>query len=571
MKSLTPFALAAACLLGIYQSASAALVSSADTIFYGGPIVTVNAKNEEVQALAIQDGKIVAVGTKAAVTKDWQTSATKVIDLKGQTLMPGFVEPHIHIIGTAMAEGLGLNLSNFSLPYDTLDSLGAKLRAHLDAVPPGGWLFAFGVDPSRTSPFMAELTADDLDTVSTTVPIFIINQSGHIGYVNHKALELAGVSEGTPNPDGGGVYVKDAQGKLTGKLIEPPSFTPFMSKMPSPPQADLIKAIKKTTQHIASAGVTTSAEITVGFDSPLDDQVKLYKALAANEGLPIRVRAYLYGPAIPAGYDGLKPNEGDDRLRFIGVKFISDGSTQGLTAALNEPYTYPKNSSNRGELDYNGDALYKQMKVYFDQGWQLAVHANGDRAIDQTLANYEKLLAGNPHPEERRLRIEHFTINTPKQVNEAVKLGVIPGFTIGHVDYWGEAFHNHIVGPERANRIDPSAAFKKAGGRFAYHSDSPVSNVSPLNYISEGAGRVWQKPPQSVLGSNERVTVDDAIRAVTINAAYEMFSDDKLGSLEVGKQADLVVLAANPRKTPVNQIRNIKVQETWIDGKKQSW
>ncbi len=158
------------------------------------------------------------------------------------------------------------------------------------------------------------------------------------------------------------------------------------------------------------------------------------------------------------------------------------------------------------------------------------------------MGNYEKLLAGNPNPAKRRLRIEHFTINRADQVKQAVKLGVIPGFTIGHVDYWGEAFHNQIVGHDRADRIDPSADFKRAGGRFAYHSDSPVSNVGPLNYISEGAGRLWQKPPRQVLGANQQVTVDNAIRAVTINAAYEMFSDDKIGNLEVGKQADLVML-----------------------------
>lgn len=543
----------------------------ADTIFFGGPIVTVNAKNEEVQALAVQDGKIVALGTPTKVKQDWQGSNTKLVDLKGQTLMPGFVEPHIHIIGTAMSEVLGLNLSNFTLPYDTLDTLVAKMKAHLKTVPPGGWLFGFGVDPSRTTPFMAELNADILDKVSTAVPIFIVNQSGHIGYVNHKALELAGVTEATPSPGGGGVYVKDAKGKLNGVLIEPPTYAPFMAKMPVPSAADLAGAVKKTTQTIAAAGVTTSAEITLGFNLGLDNEVKLMQGLTANEGLPIRIRAYLYGPAVPAGYKTLKPGDGDDRLRFVGVKFISDGSTQGLTAALNEPYIYPKNTQNRGNLDYNAEDLYKQMKVFFDQGWQLAVHANGDRAIEQTLANYSKLLAGNPNPAARRLRIEHFTINTQDQVKKAVQLGVVPGFTIGHVDYWGEAFHNHLVGPERASRIDPSAAFKKEGARFAYHSDSPVSNVGPLNYIAEGAGRLWQKPPRKVLGADQKVAVDDAIRAVTINPAYEMFSDDKIGSLEVGKQADLVVLEKNPRTTPVDDIRNIKVKETWIDGKRQTW
>jgi predicted amidohydrolase YtcJ len=258
-------------------------------------------------------------------------------------------------------------------------------------------------------------------------------------------------------------------------------------------------------------------------------------------------------------------------LRYVGVKFVSDGSTQGLTAALNQPYDYPRGTQFRGKLDYQDEVIFNQIKPLFDQGWQIAIHANGDRTVEQTLNNYAKLLAGNPNPQARRLRIEHFTINTPGQVQRAAQMGVIPGFTIGHVDYWGEAFHNQIVGPERASRIDPSASFKNAGARFAYHSDSPVSNVGPLNYITEGAGRLWQKQPRKVLGPNERVTVDDAIRAVTINAAYAMFSDDKVGSLEVGKQADLVVLAANPRTTAIEKIRNIKVKETWIDGKKQNW
>jgi len=545
--------------------------AAADTIFLGGPIVTVNPKNEEAQALAVQDGKIVAVGTVDEVKKNWLDSKTNVIDLKGQTLMPGFVEPHVHIIATSMMEGLWLDLSNFALPYDTLETLKQKLKAELKNIPAGGWLVGFGVDPSRTTPFMAELTADILDQVSTEVPIFIINQSGHIAYANHKAIELAGITSDTPNPDGGGIYVKDAQGKLTGKLIEPPTYLPFQAKMPLPTEAQLFQAIQKTTKKMASTGITTSAEITVGANFGLEKEIKIYQAITANEGLPLRVRAYLYGSAIPKGFNSIKPNQGDDRLRYVGVKYISDGSTQGLTAALRESYLYPKGTQNRGDLNYKDQDLYDQMKVYFDQGWQISVHANGSRALDQTLNNYEKLLAGNPNPEARHLRIEHFTINTPDQVIKAKKLGVIPGFTIGHVDYWGEAFHNHIVGPERADRIDPSASFKKEGARFAYHSDSPVSPYGPLHYITQGVTRLWQAPPQKVLGPEERVTVDDAIRAVTINAAYQVMSEDKIGSLEVGKLADFVVLEKNPRQTPPEQIANIKVKETWVGGKKQSW
>ncbi|MEI6611850.1 amidohydrolase family protein [Polynucleobacter sp.] len=540
---------------------------SADTIFYGGPVLTINAKNEEMQALAVQNGKIVAVGTKEAVTKEWQTDATKVIDLQGQTLMPGFVEPHVHIIVTSAFEGLGLNLSNFTLPYDTKSTLIQKMKVGLKSVPTGGWLFGFGVDPSRTTPFMTELTADDLDQVSKEVPIFIVNQSGHIGYVNHKALEIAGITDKTPNPTGGGVFVKDVQGKLTGKLVEPPSYLPFMAKMPAPTEAQLFGAIEDTMKKIALTGVTTASEMSVGGNFGVDKEVAIYKAIFAKNTSPIRVRGYLFNEALPTGKTSIKPNEGDDQLRFIGIKYISDGSTQGLTAALNEPYSYPKNSKWSGALNYKDADIYASMKSYFDQGWQLSTHANGDRAIDQTLASYSKLLDGNLKPQDRRLRMEHFTVNNESQVKKAVKLGVVPSFTIGHVDYWGSAFNNYIIGSERAKRIDPAGDFKRAGGKFTLHSDTPVSNVGPLNYISEEITRLWQLPPQKVLGPTQAVTVDDAIRAVTIDAAYQIFLDDKVGSLEVGKQADLVILEKNPRNTAPAEIRNIKVKGTWIDGK----
>ena len=570
MKLLKSFTLSSAILLGAMQSVIAAPTTGADTIFFGGPILTVNAKNEEVQALAIQGGKIVATGTKADVLKNWQAANTNMIDLKGQTAMPGLIDPHVHMMLTAMGEFLWLNLSNFTTNYDTAQTLTAKLKAQLKTLPNGQWLMGFGVDPSRTKPFMTELTADVLDKVSTEVPIFILNQSGHIAYVNHKAMEIAGVTDSTPNPGNGGIYQKNAQGKLTGVLIEGEAYAAFLTKMPQPSEADLVQALQKTAKMIASKGVTATTEITLGAMSGVDNEAKLFKAVTASKDWPLRLRAYLYGPSVPKGFNSIKPNDGDDRLRFVGVKFVSDGSTQGLTAALEKPYMYPKDTQFRGDLNYKNDELFNLMKPLFDQGWQISVHANGDRAVQQTLDNYTKLLAGNSNPASRRLRIEHYTINNAEQVKQTVKLGIVPGFTIGHVDFWGEAFHNHIVG-DRADRIAPSASFKKEGGRFAYHSDSPISPVDPLHYISIGVDRLWQKPPRKVLGPDERISVDDAIRAVTINAAYQIMSDDKIGSLEVGKQADLVILAKNPRTTSAEGIAKIKVQQTWIDGKKQVW
>jgi len=337
--------------------------------------------------------------------------------------------------------------------------------------------------------------------------------------------------------------------------------------MPAPTEAQLFGAIEDTMKKIALTGVTTASEMSVGGNFGVDKEVAIYKAIFAKNTSPIRVRGYLFNEALPTGKTSIKPNEGDDQLRFIGIKYISDGSTQGLTAALNEPYSYPKNSKWSGALNYKDADIYASMKSYFDQGWQLSTHANGDRAIDQTLASYSKLLDGNLKPQDRRLRMEHFTVNNESQVKKAVKLGVVPSFTIGHVDYWGSAFNNYIIGSERAKRIDPAGDFKRAGGKFTLHSDTPVSNVGPLNYISEEITRLWQLPPQKVLGPTQAVTVDDAIRAVTIDAAYQIFLDDKVGSLEVGKQADLVILEKNPRNTAPAEIRNIKVKGTWIDGK----
>ena len=542
--------------------------TTADMIFYGGTVVTVNEKQPQVTALAVKDGTILAVGDQAGILHDYTGSNTQLVDLKGRTLMPGFVEPHLHISLTALIENVALDLSNFALPNDSIDTILGKIRAYKDKLPEGSWILGFGVDPSRTTPVMAELNADLLDKVSTTNPIFIVNQSGHIAYVNHKALELGGITESTPNPGNGGVYARDAQGKLTGVLIEPPSYSAFARKMTPPSQQVVVDAYMKTVQRMAAAGITTSSEQGMGAVMPIMEEFAMVKALSQRQDFPIRVRAYLWGTSIPEGFSAIKPNEGDDRFRAIGVKYIADGSTQGLTAAISKPYLYPAGTKNRGALDWEDQKLQGLTKTYFDQGWQISIHANGDRAIEQALDNYTQLQRGNPNPAARRLRIEHFTTATPQQIDRTQKLGITPSMTIGHVGFWGEVFHNHILGPERADRIDPTASLAKRGVRFSFHSDSPVSPYEPLQYISTGASRLWQAPPRKVLGSQQRIAVDQAIKAVTLDAAYAMFMDDKAGSLEPGKWADLVILDQNPRTTDLKKIPQIKVQETWVNGKR---
>jgi predicted amidohydrolase YtcJ len=537
--------------------------SEADTIFYGGDIVTMNKSQATAEAVAVQNGKILKVGSLAKL-KTLQGQGTKLINLNGQTLMPGLVEPHVHILGTAFSEEIFLNLSNFTMPHDTLDSLVAKLTAYSKNVKDGQWITAFGVDPSRTEPFMSELTADILDKVSTTKPIFVMNQSMHIAYVNHKALEMAGLNDSSPDPKGGRL-LKDSKGRLTGVVYEAPAFYLFLDKVSPPIQEIVEQAVAKVGQRLVSKGVTTSAEITVGAYLGVDKEYALFNAMTQSGKLPVRVRGYMYSNAYPTTNNKYKPGQGDDTFKLIGIKIVADGSNQGLTGAMSKPYNYPAGTSNTGTLNFTEQELYDLAKPRFDQGWQLSVHSNGDKSIEQTLNVFAKLVT-KPADAKTRLRIEHFTVPTEAQIDKAAKLGVVPGFTIGHTDYWGEAFHNHLIGPERADRIDPSASLIKRGMHFAYHSDSPVSPIHPLKYASEGAARLWQVSPQKVLNPSQKISINNALKAITIDAAYQLKMDDKIGSIEEGKYADFAIVNQNPMKTDAYKIRDIEVNETWVNG-----
>ncbi|HQR84766.1 MAG TPA: amidohydrolase family protein [Polynucleobacter sp.] len=562
MHLLSRITFASLCLLSASQIANAA--GNADTIFYGGDIVTMNKAQPAAEAVAVQSGKIMKVGSLASL-KGLQGKDTKLINLNGQTLMPGLVEPHVHIIGTAFSEEIFLNLSNFTMPHDTLDSLVAKLTAYSKNFKDGEWVNAFGVDPSRTDPFMSELTADILDRVSTTKPVFVLNQSLHIAYANHKALEMAGLNDSSPNPKGG-TLLKDSKGRLTGVVYEVPAFELFLSKMPLPTQEVIEQAVAKVGQKLVSKGVTTSAEITVGGYLGVDKEYALFNTMTRNGKLPVRVRGYMYSSAYPTANKTYKPGQGDDTFKLIGVKIVADGSNQGLTGAMIKPYDYPAGTSNTGTLNFTEQELYDLAKPRFDEGWQISVHSNGDKSIEQTLNVFSKLVK-KPSDAKSRLRIEHFTVPTEAQIDKAAKLGVVPGFTIGHTDYWGEAFHNHLIGAERADRIDPSATMIKKGMHFAYHSDSPVSPIHPLKYASEGASRLWQVAPQKVLNPSQKVSINNALKAITIDAAYQLKMDDKIGSVEVGKYADFAIVNQNPMKTDAYKIRDIEVNETWVNGK----
>jgi predicted amidohydrolase YtcJ len=584
--------------------AHAASCTKAAKIFYGDKgraVITMNPDKMTAEAVAVcKDGTIADVGDKARLLEVWEDQknrSTELVQLRlPRTLLPGFVEPHTHLALTVQSQ-LSVQCGSQE-PNFPVATVLKKLQDAAALAKDGQWVVGNQFDPSRSDPLFGSLNAEILDRdVSKKIPVFVLNASGHIAYVNTPALLAANVKADTYNKPlgGGGEIVRDPVTNMpTGQLNEEPAIKLVSDKIPVPVHWKelLHETAACVLQQWAAAGVTTSAEISLGVGIPVKDDWELYQALAAKHG-PIRFRVYVDHNQVKPNTDGnlstpkdkspflvFKHNEGNDWLKVLGVKFVTDGSTQGFTAALTQPYLYPPQMAlqppNEGTLNFRDNkALAAEMGEFYKYGWQLVAHANGDRAIDQVLTAYETLA----DPSERRLRIEHFTVTNPSQnpgqledvLNRVQALGVTPGMTAGHLYFWGDVFYQSILGRERTEQIHPSKSLKDKGIRFAYNSDSPITKVEPLRYVQTEVTRAPQPSiPNSpkTLGDKESIEVLEALSAVTLDAAYQVFFDDKVGSLEVGKLADFVVLDRNPLLTSPSNIADIQVLETYLGGER---
>jgi predicted amidohydrolase YtcJ len=523
-----------------------------DVIVHGGPILTMSTP-ASVEALAIRHGRIVAAGTLDEVsTRCGRT--TEHLDLEGRAALPGFVEPHVHVAFSALAQYAWLDVSPLVAPTKEQGLAVIEQRARI--APAGQWVAAFGYDPSRL-PDHAELDADDLDRVAGDRPVLVVNQSGHIGYVNHAALAAAGIDDATPDPPAG-TYVRDRAGRLTGVLFEGTALAPFAAHLPHPSPRELLTMARDTLTGWARKGCTTVYDAGVGIIAGEGD-LSLIRALTAEPACPVRIA----GALIPELADQLRARPGDDGL--VGIKYWADGSTQGFTAAVREPYL---DGSGSGMLNHDEHRLREEMQAWHEAGWQLVVHSNGDRATEQVLSVYDAILGAAPR--RHRHRIEHFTVTSDDQLAHAARLGLAVSQTIGHVHYWGASFRDHVLGPERARRIDPLADDERHGLSFSLHSDSPVTPVDPLLYVRTAVTRLVRGSGE-VLGPEQRVSLESALRAVTIEAARHALVDDRAGSLEPGKQADLVVLDRDPRMVAPEDLHELEVVETWVGGHRRRW
>lgn len=408
------------------------------------------------------------------------------------------------------------------------------------------------------------MTAADLDPFSPNNPIFVVNLSGHIAYANTRALEAAGVTDTTPNPAGGGRYVKDSAGHLTGVMEEPPAYAPFMAAMPPVTPEQLLALTARLLRLFAAGGCTTINDAGVGvFLGPAE--AGMLERLAQAPETPVRISGFPVGLHFDQWVArGFQPGQGTDRLRYTAIKFWADGSTQGLTAALREPYL---GTTNRGALNYAFDDLRAQVQRAHDAGWPVAIHANGDAALEQALDVFEAVLAQSPRADHRH-RVEHCTVNDDAQLERLARLGVTPTFLIGHVHYWGRVFRDRLLGPERAAHLDPAGTALRLGIPFSLHCDYNVTPPEPLHYLQTAVTRRMRDGGE-VLGPEQRIPIDAALRAVTLYPAHQLRLEHLVGSLEVGKLADLVILDQNPRAVDPDTLGSLRVVETWLGGVQQ--
>lgn len=527
----------------------------AQLVYTNGNVLTVDKNNAAVQAVAIRDGKILAVGPSNAIAA-YVGANTKVVDLQGKTMIPGIYDAHSHF---AVARNTGTFVADLNSPpigtVRNIDDLLGLLKIQQGKVGPKEWVSGSGYDDT----LLAEKrhpTRADLDKISSTQPIYLTHVSGHLAVANSAALALAGITASTPNPTGG-VIRKNAQGEPDG-VLEETALTMVAKFRPALTEAQQREGIRLAGQWYAAHGVTTAnhgAATTPVVLNMLEDAVK-------NGQLSIRVMTWSGFDSMEA-VDKVKLTTG--KIKVGGVKEFSDGSIQGYTGYLAEHYHSPfhGDAHYRGFPRFTREELADRVLKVHQSGRQMMIHANGDAAIDDVLYAYRKAQEASPRKDARQVLI-HSQMMREDQLDEVKRLDAIPSFFVLHTYYWGDRHRDIFIGRDRASRISPARSAQARGLPYTLHTDAPVVPMDPMRLIWSAVNRVTTSGV--VLGADQRIPVADALRATTLNAAYQNFEEKERGSIEVGKYADMVILSDNIAQVDPMAIKDIQVLETIVEG-----
>ncbi|MBT3174006.1 MAG: amidohydrolase [Lentimicrobiaceae bacterium] len=551
------------------------------TIYKNGFIITLNEYQPFAEAMYVVDGKIIEIGTNEQLEKDLPNEITTV-DLKGATVLPGFIDAHTHFsISMFLAEMH--DLSGFK--YNSNKEVWNAFENIVKNTNKGDWIICKGIDPILIKDLVPP-SIEYLDKVSPENPTLFFSQSLHNYWANSKAFEIIGINKETPNPSIHSYYGKDKNGELNGLIVEQLAIEPFFDILKSEVLTPKIlsNTASKVMSNYAKYGNTTivSAGITIQDKKPLI----LFKHLSNNEPsllgsflekigyLPKRKqnpRHFIYMRHDMAHLLPKNKNYKNDFYNIIGIKHWYDGSPYIGSMYLNEKYLNSELSNHKLHIPKNhkGAALIEEhdlkifIKKYHREGWQMAFHTQGDAAIKDVINSFEELAAELDFSKSRH-RLEHCLLLPKENINQMNRLNLTPSFHINHLYYYGDVLKSSLIGQERANKILPLGSVKKSGMRFSLHADQPMFDSHPFKLIQTAVER--KTILDDTLGANENITVIDAIKAMTIDAAWQINMEDKIGSLEKGKYADFIILDKNPLNIQTNEISTIRCLKTYING-----
>ncbi len=538
--------------------------SPADAIYFGGDIVTINDAQPAVEAVAIKDGRIGAVGSRSDLERIYKGKSTRMVDLAGKTLLPGFLDPHSHYINSlTMANQVNV-FAPPAGPGKDVDAIVAELRKFRDErkIPEGEVIMAYGYDET-SMPGGRTLTRDDLDKDFPNNPVMVGHVSLHGAVLNSAAFKKYGISAATKTPPGGIIVRKKGSNEPEGLIMET-AWLPIFGALPKPTPTQEVEWSKAGQMIYAAAGITTAQE-----GATHAGDIAIMQRAAAGGATLIDVIAFpfiLDLDAIlkenPVSTFGVYKNH----LKLGGVKITLDGSPQGRTAFFTKPYLVdgPDGQKNwRGELPFPQDTVNAWFKRVYDLPLPIIVHANGDAAIDVLLKAHQYAASGSLD-KDRRTTIIHSQFVRLDQLDSYVAYKFIPSFFTEHTFYFGDT-HTRQLGKARADFLSPMRTAIDKGLRPTNHTDYNVSPIDQMFVVWTAVNRLSRGG--EVIGPDQRVTPLEALKAITINAAYQYFEEDSKGSIEPGKLADLVILDQNPLTVDPMAIKDIKVVETIKEGR----
>jgi predicted amidohydrolase YtcJ len=525
------------------------LILSSDKV-----ILMIGDQKAQPLSIAIKNKKIIWVGSH----KNAKNIQGKHIDFGDQAILPGFIDAHGHASYLAFAT----QVANLASPpvggINTIKELQAELRKFIEEsnLQPGEWVMGLGYDDSLLSE-QRHPTKEDLDAVSTEHPIYLIHVSAHLGAANSLALSLANINTETKDPPGGKIRRYQNSSEPNGVFEETAAYP--LQQLAMSAYKDPIGSVKSAMEIYAKNGITTAQD---GASSK--ETIGLMQAADAQGKINLDIISYPIGQnGLLKEIDTLSFGSYTGRLKIGGIKLILDGSPQGKTAYLTEPYYKPPHSESDSYKGYPlipQSEVSKWVKEYAELKIPIMAHANGDAAADMLI---EAVKQANMNSDHRTIMIHAQTVRED-QLDQMKELKIIPSYFSTHTFYWGDWHRDSVFGEERAMRISPTKSSLDRNMPFTVHNDAPVVPPDMIRLLWSTTNRKTRSG--KVLGEEQKISTYAALEAMTINAAYQHFEDDIKGTIEVGKQADLVVLSEDPLSIHPEKLLNLKVVATYSKG-----